>query len=222
MSHMLLYLDESGDLGFDWNKKSTSPYFVITVLVCEGTEVQDQFKRAVKRTLKHKVNTSRSTKKLIRELKGSKTNLSTKKYFLKLLPEEGWGLYSLVLNKTYVTPYLKDSFRKKKLYNYLSKILLTKIEFSSEIQRLDLIVDKCKNSKEIKEFNKYVEAHLMSELPLNTCLNIDHSLSHDTAGIQSVDLFCWGISRKYLEGEHDWYNLFKSKIRREDVLFKIK
>ena len=38
---MFIFLDESGDLGFDFDKAKTSRYFVITLLVCNDMAAQD-------------------------------------------------------------------------------------------------------------------------------------------------------------------------------------
>jgi hypothetical protein len=53
---MFIYLDESGDLGFDFTKSKTTRHFVITLLVCDGRSVHVQFEKAVRRTLKNKLN----------------------------------------------------------------------------------------------------------------------------------------------------------------------
>src|SRR5262249_45271559 len=53
---MLIYIDETGDLGFDFTKQATSRYFVITALVLPGHPQQRDLKFAVNRTLKNKVN----------------------------------------------------------------------------------------------------------------------------------------------------------------------
>jgi len=50
-------------------------------------------------------------------------------------------------------------------------------------------------------------------LPLNCLLTIDHLTSHENAGLQAVDLFCWGIARKDDLSETDWYNCYASKIK---------
>lgn len=80
---MFIFLDESGDLGFDFNKAGTSQTFTIALLVCERQTVR-QIKNAVKRTLKNKVNTKR--KKKVHELKGTSTSLAVKTYFLDKMP----------------------------------------------------------------------------------------------------------------------------------------
>jgi len=36
---MIIFLDESGDLGFDFNKPKTSCKFVITLLVCQNLDL---------------------------------------------------------------------------------------------------------------------------------------------------------------------------------------
>lgn len=52
VSVLHIFLDESGDLGFDLSKSGTSRYFVITLLVCEDLQTQNGIISAVKRTLK--------------------------------------------------------------------------------------------------------------------------------------------------------------------------
>ena len=59
--HMHIFLDESGDLGFDFLKGGTSRYFVITILVASH---YDLTALAIKRTLKTKFN----QKKKIRQI----------------------------------------------------------------------------------------------------------------------------------------------------------
>lgn len=56
---MFIYLDESGDLGFDYfdyNKKNTTKKFVVTLLVCNSANARKAFEKAVRRTLKNKLN----------------------------------------------------------------------------------------------------------------------------------------------------------------------
>jgi hypothetical protein len=43
-------------------------------------------------------------------------------------------------------------------------------------------------------------------------LNIEHETSHCNTGLQAVDLFCWGIFRKYALSDVKWYNVFQKQI----------
>lgn len=210
---LFVYLDESGDLGFDFSKQKTSPYFVITILVCHQKVVVDGISTAVKRTLKNKLNHKKQNKRVVTELKGAETTFAVKEYFSRNLPDEGWDIYSVTLNKGRVEAHLQTKDGKKKLYNYLARFILEKIPFADDLPWVNLIVDRCKNNEEIKDFNSYVENQLNALLPLNCKLTIDHLASHENAGLQAVDLFCWGIARKDAYSEMDWFALYCDHVR---------
>lgn len=97
---MYVFLDESGDLGFDFNK-NPSKYFSITLLVCYNRSTLFSFKSAIKRTLLAKLN-QKNTKIPISELKGSNTTIKIKQYFYRQLlkyPDQSWEIYSIVVDK---------------------------------------------------------------------------------------------------------------------------
>jgi len=79
---MYIYLDESGDLGFDFSKPATTNYFVVTVLGVRDNLTNRKIEKAIERTLKNKINRGRKRNSAT-ELKGSMTNLATKQYFYR-------------------------------------------------------------------------------------------------------------------------------------------
>lgn len=216
---MIIFLDESGDLGFDFNKPKTSGKFVITLLVCQNRDAIDCFRKAVSRTLKNKLNHKKSGRK-VQELKGTGTNLEAKQYFYRNLNRDGWQIYSVVLNKTRVNDDLRKPHTKKKLYNFLARFILEKIDLSNAAPAVTLVTDRCKNREEIQDFNLYVANQLEALLPLNVPLNIYHERSHDNQGLQAVDLFCWGIFRKYEMGDSEWYDVYRDAIAFETEYLK--
>ncbi|KAF0183245.1 MAG: hypothetical protein FD164_803 [Nitrospirae bacterium] len=207
---MIIYLDESGDLGFDFSKPKTTRKFVITLLVCENKNASDSFRFAVRRTLKNKLNNGKN--RSVHELKGTETALPIKQYFHRQLGTNGWHIYTVVLNKQRVNDDLRKPLAKKKLYNFLARFILEKIDLSLAAPAVTLILDRCKNRDEIRDFNSYVENQLQALLPLNIPLNIYHERSHENAGLQAVDLFCWGIFRKYEKLDTAWYEMYRSSI----------
>ncbi len=209
---MIIFLDESGDLGFDFGKPKTSEKFAITLLVCEGYHATDSIRKAVRRTLKNKLNRHKKNVRIVQELKGTKTNLTIKKYFYCHLSQEGWQLYTVILNKQRVNEDLQQSRAKKKLYNFLARFIIEKINLKTASTAVTLIIDRSKNKEEVKDFNRYVENQLEALLPLNVPLHIYHERSHENVGLQAVDLFCWGIFRKYEKGESDWYDIYSKSI----------
>jgi hypothetical protein len=73
---MLIFIDETGDLGFDFSKPGTSSHFVITALVLAQDKLRKALEGAVARTIKNKMNVGkRGKKKPTAELKGRATVL---------------------------------------------------------------------------------------------------------------------------------------------------
>lgn len=209
---MFIFLDESGDLGFNFENKSPSVYFVITVLVAENFSL---FKTAIKRTLK-KIN-HKNKRRIVKELKGFNTTLDIKRYFYNLLCEDdSWYLHTIVLDKRRL---LNSELinNKERLYNILSKTVLEGIDIINHSNLVHLYMDRSKTTAEIQLFDMYIKSNLEILMPRNAKLNIEHLNSESNAGLQVVDMFCYGIARKYELGDNIWYNLFQNKIRKEII-----
>jgi len=207
-----LYLDESGDLGFDFVNKKPSKFFTITILAISSQEANRKLIKMVKTVLKRKLNYSKDKKRQVPELKGTGTIISIKKYFFNKVKDIKFGIYSITLNKKMV--YERLTKNKPKVYNYVARRVLDQIPFEKNNgDRVELIIDKSMAKIEIIEFNKYIRSQLEGRLPINTPLEIYHRLSHNNSGIQAVDLFCWGIFQKYERKNCEWFDVFKGKIK---------
>ena len=146
-----LYLDESGDLGFDFINKKPSNFFTITILAVSCFKNNRKILKAVKTTLRRKF----SEKDKVVELKGREIDLSVKKYLYKQLKDIKFGLYAITLNKRKV--YEELSRAKSRVYNYISKKVLEQIPFEKNSNdRVELIIDKSMSKPEIVEFNSYI------------------------------------------------------------------
>lgn len=205
---MFIYLDESGDLGFDFTKYGTSRYFVVTLLVVPTQEENRRLGKAVERTLKNKMR--RKRKKSTAELKGSLTKPSIKIYFFKQMRQVEFRIYALVLNKARVFEELRSD--KVGLYNFMSRLLIKKCPLSNAREKVILTLDKSKDQKEIAEFNRYLLIQVQNQLSEEVVIEIYHRRSHENKGIQAADLFSWGIFRKYERKDILWYELFKDRI----------
>jgi hypothetical protein len=114
---LYLYLDESGDLGFDFFAKKPSKYFAVTVIMVQGLENRKGIAKAVKRTLQKKLPKQGES-----ELKGSKSSSEVKKYFYRHVESIPFELYALTLNKRCVYDYLYQ--KKDRVYNFISRTFL--------------------------------------------------------------------------------------------------
>ncbi len=185
-----LYLDESGDLGFDFVNKKPSKFFTVTILALSSYDANRQLLKAVKVTLRRKLNSQKNRKRMVYELKGTGTTLEVKK-----------------------DVYDRLTKNKSRVYNYIARQVLDQIPFEkNDGERVELIIDRSMAKPEIEEFNSYIRKQLEGRLSPNVPLDIYHWLSHENAGLQAADLFCWGIFRKYEKKDTDWFDIYSKKV----------
>lgn len=206
-----LYLDESGDLGFDFVNKKPSKFFTVTILAIKGPLNNRLLTKAVKKTLKRKLNRKKATTE---ELKGARTIFEIKKYFYNQIKDLKFAIYALTLNKKRV--YERLTRDKERVYNYISRLVLDKIAFEKAQVQVMLILDKSKSPKEIGDFNQYIFRQLKGRLDPKVPLDIKHENSRQYYGLQAVDLFSWGIFRKYEKKDTAWFDIFREKVAFEE------
>jgi hypothetical protein len=203
-----LYLDESGDLGFDFVNKKPSRFFTVCILATSQRESFLKIRQAVRKTIRRKLNKPKGNK--IQELKGTNTTLGVKRYFYRQIKDTTFGLYSITLNKRRV--YERLTYEKERVYNFIAHKVLEQIPFEKASIRVQLVVDKSKAKPEIIEFNNYIFQQLEGRLDPKVSMNIDHLISHQDAVLQAVDIFTWGVFQKYERKTEEWYQVFKEKV----------
>ena len=142
-----LYLDESGDLGFDFVNKNPTRYFVISILLIKSERDRKIISGSVKRTLRHKINPKGKRNRFAKELKGTSTTLAIKQYFYSHARPAEFSIYSLTLNKRRVFDYLAKD--KSRVYNWISRLLLDQIDLQGATDQIALVIDRCKGKKEM-------------------------------------------------------------------------
>lgn len=207
-----LYLDESGDLGFDFVSKKPSKFFTITILAIEGLANNRRLINAVKKTIRRKLGTKIRKDK---ELKGSSTTEAVKEYFYRLVAPLPFALFSISLNKKKV--YEKLTKEKSRVYNFVARLVLEKIRLENAKMRIQLIVDKSKGRKEIQEFNAYIFQQLEARIDPKVPFTIEHWESDENKGIQAVDMFCWGFFEKYERQNEKWRKTFDAKVKFDNL-----
>jgi hypothetical protein len=210
-----LYLDESGDLGFSPDKRGRSRFFTVCILAISTSTRHRTVALAVQKTIKRKLNPKRKRKRIVQELKGNATNLNIKEYFFRQVAGVHFGIYALTLNKERLFPELQN--QKERLYNYLARLILEQLPFESADEAVNLVLDKRKRSAQIQEFNRYIKRQIGERIPPKVRLRITHEISSDNFCLQAADLFSWGIFRKYEREDPTWYEIFRGKVRYDDV-----
>lgn len=214
-AHMAyIFMDESGDLGFNWTRQGTSKFFVITILF-----VPDQ-KNALEKIVKNTHSElSKHIKRRIGILHATNEKPITRQRLLKRLASKNCTVMSIYLNKRKVFTRLQDE--KQVLYNYVTNILLDRIytkKFVDPTKLCMLIASRRETNKFLNEnFKGYVKNQVQNNH--KGLMEIQIKTPDEEKILQATDFVSWAIFRKYEHGDDSYYNLIKNKIIEESPLF---
>ncbi|MBM4140301.1 MAG: DUF3800 domain-containing protein [Nitrospira sp.] len=207
-----ILIDESGNLGFEFNKKGTSSYFLITFLFTTN-------KRAIEKCVKKVHAGLRKKYKKVGILHAYREEPVTRKRLLSLLAAKDCRIMTILLNKRKVYTKLQDE--KPVLYNYVTNILLDRI-FSKRLLQIDNPIEIIASRKETNKFlNQNFKTYLQSQM--TETHDIDVSISIKTPAeekaLQAVDFISWAIFRKHEYRDATYYNIIRKNIIEENPLF---
>lgn len=208
-----IFLDESGDLGFDPTKKS-SKYFVVTFLFVENKGPVEKVIKKVARNM-----SKRELRRHVGVLHACKEKPKTIMRTLGLLNEKNIAVLSIYLNKSKVYTKLKDE--KHVLYNYVSNILLDRI-FTKELVPLDSPITLIASRRETNKFlNDNFKSYLKEQIKNNHKLDIHVEIKTPASEkcLQAVDFICWAIYKKRELRDESYYNIIKQRVVEESPLF---
>jgi hypothetical protein len=209
-----IFLDESGDLGFDFSKKKTSQYFVVTFLFVHK-------KRPVEKVIKNIFAefSKREIKKHGGVLHAHKEKQKTRVIVLSELAQKDISILSICLNKKKVYTKLHDE--KHVLYNYVANILIDRIRTKGLIpldEPIKLIASRRETNRFLNDnFRSYIEDQAETTHKLN--MSIEIKTPHQEQCLQAVDFACWAIFRKQEHGDRSYYDLIWPRIVEENPLF---
>jgi len=207
-----IFLDESGDLGFNFRKTRTTKYFVITFLFTLN-------KRPIEKCVKNVYGGLRKKYKKVGILHAHVEEPVTKRRLLKLLSEKECTIMTIYLNKRRV--YTKLQEEKAVLYNYVANILLDRICSKRIVpieKKIEFIASKRETNKFLNEnFKNYLNNQMKNRYKAK--IEIYIKTPSDEKSLQAVDFVSWAIFRKYEYGDDSYYNLIRNKIVEENPLF---
>jgi len=208
-----IFLDESGDLGFDFTKERTTNYFVITLLYSSEKKKIEKIVKKIHRGLKKKYKGKTS------HLHASKEKPVTRKRLLALLVKNKINIMVIYLNKRKV--YTKLNTEKDVLYNYVTNILLDRI-YTKKLVPTDNDILLVASRKETNKFlNRNFKQYLSKQIKNNfkSTLNVIIKTPFEEKALQAVDFVSWSIFRKYEYNDNSYYNIIKDRIVEENALF---
>jgi len=210
-----IFLDESGDLGFDFKKKGTSSVFVVTFLFVDGPK--KPIEKIVSSTHSE---LSKKIKRRIGVLHATNEKPITRQRLLKRLAENNHcSIMTVYLNKKKVFTKLQDE--KQVLYNYVTNILLDRIytrKVVSSDKEIELIASRRETNRFLNDnFKEYLSRKVKS---VHNCkIKVSVRTPYEEKCLQAVDFVSWSIFRKYERGDDSYYNIIRKKIIEENPLF---
>jgi hypothetical protein len=208
-----IFMDESGDLGFDFTKKKTTKFFIITCLFTNNKRPIEKIVKKIHSDLKNKYKRRFGALHAVRE------KHITRQRLLKNISEKECFIMTIYLNKKKVYTRLQNE--KVVLYNYVANILLDRI-YSKKIiplnQKIEFVASRKETNKFLNEnFKNYLNVQVKNKH--KSIIDIKIKSPAEEKSLQAVDFICWAIFRKYEYGDDYYYNLIKIKIIEENGLF---
>lgn len=204
---LYIYMDESGDLGFNFEKGSSKNFVITLVVTNNDAPLCRCMKKARDKILQKKLHQRP-------ELKANESNEQVISRVLNEFLKIDAQVHYIVVNKERVYEYLRTN--KKKLYNYIAGIILqeTKIVFNKIVLKVDKREPKLIARQ---DFDQYITEKLKSS---GVDVDICHLSSVNDQGLQVVDHVCWSIFRKYERADDKFYNVFRDKITTSKKLWE--
>ena len=205
-----IYIDESGDLGFDFSKPGTSRHFIITFLIVSNKRNVSSLVKKVFLSLP-----AATKRKNSGVLHAHHEKSTTIKLLLNGLKEKNVKITTIHLDKS----KLSIVHNSNELYNNMVITLLEKLcseKIIEKNEKVSLIASRRYTSKSLNEhFSKYI----ISEIP---CFEINVSIvkPSDDKCLQAVDFVSWAFGQKYERKNCTYVSILKNNVLYEHNIFE--
>ncbi len=206
-SNPTLYLDESGDLGFDFTKPGTSNHLTIAFIT---TTDPTGLKRAVRRVKqKHGIQGTD-------ELKGYDTDFAIRKELIVWIRRLTVEVHAITAYKPNVKQALRDDTNI--LYNYIAGLIL--VPYVSAQTAVSVVYDaRTIGVKSGFDIDHYLRYKVRFEEGKQTTIQTHHMNSKNSLAIQAADIVTHAIFRKYESGDARLANLIVPRVACDKRLF---
>lgn len=196
---MFVYIDESGDTGFKFDKNS-SRYFVVTLLLVEDPIPLQAAIDALRRELGFAPGN---------EFKFSNSREEVRWAFLRMLRRQDFNVRALVIDKTLMTqPHMQ---KRETFYSFLIRTVLT--HDKGTIRDATLVLDESVKSRSSKkQLTSYLRRALNTDPGLPKVRDVRYHASHADNLIQAADMIAGSIYAAYHRGNRAYLDFLRPKI----------
>jgi hypothetical protein len=203
---MILFLDESGDLGFG---QGSTTYFIMGFLAVTDEEA---FRRKIRR-IKRRAGLSGEV-----ELKAYHSDDALRRRVLRAAAASDVEIHTVSVYKPHVYDHLRIDTNV--LYDYAAKWLLVPFLEEQRFESIRIVVDlRITRQSRGMRFDDYIKAELWGERGIPTRLDFQHQDSAHSLGLQAVDFVTHALFRGRERNDWQLWNIVRGKAKRTKRLF---
>lgn len=199
---MFVYVDESGDTGFKFDRGSTR-YFVVTLLLVDDPVPLQSAIDRLRQSLGYAPEV---------EFHFAKSSGAIRERFLRTIQPLRFAIRTLIVDKQLITrPHMR---KRETFYNYLVRLCLTYDD--GAINGATLILDESVRSKRSKDdFRVYLRKMLNTDPTSPKVKRTLYHRSHTDSLIQAADMVCGAIFAAYERDEPRYRAIIRRHLQDE-------
>lgn len=218
MPHVSIYVDESGDVGF--NEKSSKFFTVGYVFTINRLPTKESKK--IRRLLKNINFGIKKHNRKIPEFKFTSNTEKTRKRFLRQIKKLDVNIGVICISKDSVKQHLKEDsslfYRYVVIESIISILVNDYMKTYDDYNSIRFVIDRSLSDNAIKSFNDYCEEKMSfkahkRDKEMEVRSTILHEDSHVIPMLQVADYIASSTQRKFTLGDPTYYNIISDKIK---------
>ncbi|MCX6815873.1 MAG: DUF3800 domain-containing protein [Candidatus Aenigmarchaeota archaeon] len=202
---MYIFIDESGDLGFDFQKKGKpSDFFLVAAL-----KIDDE--KYLNRIIKRHRKRHKKKKEQKREVKFSNTSPENRRRILQDIAKLNVEIFIVYVDKHHAYGYIKDN--PLRMYSYLLKILTEKCFYTSIDEQTKVVFDRSFSKIQQEALELYLITQNETLMKAKNNLIIKHLQSQEDQGLLCVDFVCGAAMEKVTGKNQAYYEIIEKKVK---------
>ena len=198
-----IFIDESGDLGFNFRKKGTSRYFIVAAI-----KVGENERRSLEKAVRKTFSSAQSKYHVKGTLHATEEREDTRRKLFNLLKTVKCEILYTVLDKTKLP---KDRIKMVDIYRHMVEILIEKALRSDTDSKYPLVcvLSRREASRSKNTSLKHSLESIAQTSIQKVCIEIKKPA--EEKGLQAADFVSWALFAK-LNGDDSYSNLVENKI----------
>ncbi|MBI4162208.1 MAG: DUF3800 domain-containing protein [Candidatus Aenigmarchaeota archaeon] len=202
---MYIFIDESGDLGFDFTKKGKpSDFFLVGALKVKDEKILNRIIKKHRKRVKKK-------KEEKKEVKFSNTSPENRRRILADIAKLDAEIFIVYINKHKAYDYIKND--PVRMYSYLLRILSEKCFASHITEDTTITFDRSFSKIQQETLELYLITQNEHLLASKNKIKICHLQSQESTGLMCIDFICGAAIHKVANKSSMYFEIIKNNVK---------